>query len=114
MAPPDSMATVVAAYDQLQAQGLVVARRNRGFFVRDLASNMPFSHENSAQAAINNIADSTCAPVDAAVLIRGIFHSVRHKPTGHCLAPLAAPTVALVQRLLDEDYLIALKAWLFK
>jgi Bacterial regulatory proteins, gntR family len=29
--------TVVAAYDQLLAQGLVEARRNRGFFVRDRA-----------------------------------------------------------------------------
>lgn len=27
--------TVVAAYDQLQAQGLVEARSQRGFFVRD-------------------------------------------------------------------------------
>lgn len=30
-----SGSTVVAAYDQLQAQGLVVARKNSGFFVRD-------------------------------------------------------------------------------
>src|SRR5687768_8346866 len=30
--------TVVAAYDQLLAQGLVEARRQRGFFVRDSAS----------------------------------------------------------------------------
>jgi DNA-binding transcriptional MocR family regulator len=30
-----SPSTVVAAYDQLLAQGLVEARRNRGFFVRD-------------------------------------------------------------------------------
>src|SRR5215510_10381256 len=29
--------TVVAAYDQLLAQGLVEARRQRGFFVRDVA-----------------------------------------------------------------------------
>src|SRR3954466_11904611 len=29
-----SPSTVVAAYDQLLAQGLVEARRNRGFFVR--------------------------------------------------------------------------------
>src|SRR4051812_45263573 len=29
-----SPATVVAAYDQLLARGLVEARRNRGFFVR--------------------------------------------------------------------------------
>lgn len=32
-----SVSTVVAAYDQLQAQGLVVALKNRGFFVRDAA-----------------------------------------------------------------------------
>jgi DNA-binding transcriptional regulator YhcF (GntR family) len=30
-----SPSTVVAAYDQLLAQGLVEARKNRGFFVRD-------------------------------------------------------------------------------
>ncbi len=30
-----SPSTVVAAYDQLLAQGLVEARRNRGFFVRE-------------------------------------------------------------------------------
>ncbi len=32
-----SPSTVVAAYDQLLAQGLVEARRNRGFFVRERA-----------------------------------------------------------------------------
>src|SRR5688500_2182164 len=32
-----SPSTVVAAYDQLLAQGLVEARKNRGFFVRELA-----------------------------------------------------------------------------
>ena len=34
-----SISTVVAAYDQLQAQGLVVARRNSGFFVREYGLN---------------------------------------------------------------------------
>ena len=47
-----SVSTVVSAYDQLQAQGLVVARRNRGFFVRDSASNMLLAQVNSAQIAI--------------------------------------------------------------
>ena len=32
-----SPSTVVAAYDQLLAQGLVEARRNRGFYVRNRA-----------------------------------------------------------------------------
>ena len=33
-----SPSTVVAAYDQLLAQGLVEARRNRGFFVREAST----------------------------------------------------------------------------
>ena len=72
-----SVSTVVAAYDQLQAQGLVVAHKNRGFFVRDLSSNMPFAQAGKAQSAPKMIA---AVPVDAAALIRGMFHSVSHKP----------------------------------
>lgn len=72
-----SASTVVAAYDQLQAQGLVEARRNRGFFVRDLASNMPLSLTNRAQAATTNIANKA---LDASTLIRGMFHQVSSKP----------------------------------
>src|SRR6185295_2577719 len=36
-----SPATVVAAYDQLQARGLVEARRQRGFFVREAEPRSP-------------------------------------------------------------------------
>ena len=72
-----SVSTVVAAYDQLQAQGLVVARRNRGFFVRDASSSMPAASVHQAQDAIKNIAN---VPVDAAALIRGMFHQVSNKP----------------------------------
>ncbi len=53
-----SVSTVVAAYDQLQAQGLVVARKNSGFFVRDFsinASNKPLAPVPSASSAIKNI-----------------------------------------------------------
>ena len=35
-----SPSTVVGAYDQLLAQGLVEARRNRGFFVRESSAGM--------------------------------------------------------------------------
>ena len=78
-----SVATVVAAYDQLQALGLVMARAHRGFYVRDavfLASNNPLDYVNIADKAIENIANSTlferatAAPVDATQLIRGMFH----------------------------------------
>ena len=59
-----SVSTVVAAYDQLQAQGLVVARKNSGFFVRDAAfnaSNTPFAQVQRSQAASKSIASSAVA-----------------------------------------------------
>ena len=72
-----SVSTVVAAYDQLQAQGLVVASRNRGFFVRDSSSNRSLAPVDKAQSAIKN---SASTPVDAAALIRGMFQPVSSKP----------------------------------
>ena len=72
-----SVSTVVAAYDQLQAQGLVVARRNRGFFVRDSSSKQAITPVDSAQTAIKNI---VVAPANAATLIRGMFQQVSSKP----------------------------------
>ena len=60
-----SVSTVVAACDQLQAQGLVVACKNSGFFVRDVAfraSNSSMDQLEYARAAIKNIA--TDAPID--------------------------------------------------
>ncbi len=98
-----SVSTVVAAYDQLLAQGLVVAYKNRGFFVRDASLNVAPAHTAQAQAAANNGAPETQnasppmpaplnswstatwmatrqAPVDATALIRGMFHKVNNKP----------------------------------
>jgi DNA-binding transcriptional MocR family regulator len=105
-----SVSTVVAAYDKLQAQGLVVARRNSGFFVRDSASNWPVAQAIRARAAIETIASPDSgggpdgalpplptaawatatglvapayqrpAPVDATALIRGMFHSGDGRP----------------------------------
>ena len=72
-----SVSTVVAVYDQLQAQGLVEARKNCGFFVRDLVSKMAFANASHAQVAAKTIANT---PVDATVLIRGMFHPVSAQP----------------------------------
>lgn len=72
-----SVSTVVAAYDQLQAQGLVVARRNRGFFVRDSSLKQAVTPVDKAQPAIKNIVTS---PANAATLIRGMFQQVSSKP----------------------------------
>ncbi len=92
-----SVSTVVAAYDQLLAQGLVVARKNRGFFVRDASFNAALAPAQHAPSAIKKGADSAPpgapgawstatwmsarqAPVDATALIRGMFHKVNNKP----------------------------------
>jgi DNA-binding transcriptional MocR family regulator len=101
-----SVSTVVAAYDQLLAQGLVVARKNRGFFVRDASLNAALAptlqapamaqagKPGAAPAAAGAAASlaplgawSTAgwmhtrqAPVDATALIRGMFHKVSNKP----------------------------------
>ena len=94
-----SVSTVVAAYDQLLAQGLVVAYKNRGFFVRDASLNAAPAPIPNTQATTDNVASdfqnqnpqmaaslnswSTAtrqAPVDATALIRGMFHKVNNKP----------------------------------
>ena len=43
-----SPSTVVTAYDQLLAQGLIEARRNRGFYVRDV----PLAQVDGARVAM--------------------------------------------------------------
>jgi len=68
--------TVVAAYDQLLAQGLVEARRQRGFFVRDSA---PLADEQPALQRAGLTAASQ-VPADASSLIRSMFHRQSDKP----------------------------------
>lgn len=59
--------TVVAAYDRLLAQGLVEARRQRGFFVRQAAS--PLAVNPTVAYAEHRLA----APVSATALVRSMF-----------------------------------------
>jgi DNA-binding transcriptional MocR family regulator len=83
--------TVVAAYDQLVAQGLVEARKQRGFFVRDmlvLKPNQPLALIEHAQDAIKNIVNHGAEPklrIDATALIRGMFY----RPMAHARKPFA-------------------------
>lgn len=89
-----SPSTVVAAYDQLLAQGLVEARKNRGFFVREAAppgapapdavdvaameaagSRWSTAHWFAARGAARG-----APPVNATALIRGMFHKISDKP----------------------------------
>ena len=90
-----SPSTVVAAYDQLQAQGLVEARRQRGFFVREPAATARVAALPRSPAA----APAMPAPVDATALIRGMFqHGTQ--PAGPGMGTL--PESWLDERLLDR------------
>ncbi|MCE1192028.1 MAG: PLP-dependent aminotransferase family protein [Acidovorax sp.] len=95
-----SPSTVVAAYDQLLAQGLVEARKNRGFFVREMTAGLAerAAPEDAVPAAAEGaLGNWTTAhwfaargagrgpsrgapPVNATALIRGMFHKVSDKP----------------------------------
>ena len=84
-----SATTVVAAYDQLQAQGLVEARRQRGFFVR--AGTTESAADPAGDAAAEPRPAQTPArtplPISATTLIRGMFQSAHAKPMP-CLGTL--------------------------
>ena len=76
-----SASTVVGAYDLLQAQGLVVARPQRGFFVREAAAAAP-PRARAGAAAAQPAPAPLPAPVDATALIRSMFQAQggRHAP----------------------------------
>ncbi|MFN3375298.1 MAG: PLP-dependent aminotransferase family protein [Burkholderiaceae bacterium] len=86
-----SPSTVVAAYDQLLAQGLIEARKNRGFFVREAGGRpdapMPARDGSGVVegwSAVHGAVARTVArgapPVNATALIRGMFHRISDKP----------------------------------
>jgi DNA-binding transcriptional MocR family regulator len=82
--------TVVAAYDQLQAQGLLEARRQRGFFVRE---------RRPARQAVP-IAAQKRAPLDAAALIRGMFEADAARSPGLGILPADWLDLPLLQTAL--------------
>ena len=89
-----SVSTVVAAYDQLQAQGLVVARKNSGFYVRDALvagfdKNRAADQSIQARAASVNIASvgrQPARPIDATALLRGSVNRTRKLLACRCYA----------------------------
>ena len=68
--------TVVAAYDQLLALGLVEARKQRGFFVRDGAAARPAASGTHATDRVS----AHPLPVSATALIRGMFQPPGARP----------------------------------
>ncbi len=65
-----SPSTVVAAYDQLLAQGLLEARKQRGFFVRDHATA---GERSAGPARAGRGEPRRAAPLTATALMRGMF-----------------------------------------
>lgn len=74
-----SPSTVVAAYDQLLAQGLVEARKNRGFFVRDMPQ-VQARRSSDAMDSVAAEAPAARAPMNATALIRGMFQRPSDRP----------------------------------
>ena len=92
-----SPSTVVGAYDLLQAQGLVHAKPQRGFFVRDAA--LPARAAGPASGA----RPSRPAPVDATALIRSMFQVQGGLPApGMGTLPEDWLDAALLQRALKR------------
>ena len=95
-----SPSTVVAAYDQLLAQGLVEARKNRGFFVREGGRTASMAGSGAAAAPEPSVENANASwstthwfaaraagrvgggvsPINATALIRGMFHKISDKP----------------------------------
>ena len=93
-----SPSTVVGAYDLLQARGLVQARPQRGFFVRDAA---PASHHEPARP--RSLRGTLPAPVDATALIRSMFQAQGGLPApGMGTLPEAWLDAPLLQRALRK------------
>jgi len=94
-----SPSTVVGAYDLLQAQGLVQARPQRGFFVRPMGAlpagggAAPAEEPAAAPRVASAPADPDAPrlpppPVDATALIRGMFRPRRGAPPAPGLGTL--------------------------
>jgi DNA-binding transcriptional MocR family regulator len=95
-----SPSTVVGAYDLLQARGLVQARPQRGFFVRDLQTSRATAH-HSRRDATPARGLALPAPVDATALIRSMFQAQGGLPApGMGTLPEAWLDAPLLQRAL--------------
>ncbi len=82
-----SASTVVAAYDRLLALGLVEARKNSGFYVRDLMPKEAAAQDTSARAAMDSGVNAGAVsgvfprrPIDATALMRGMFQGDSDTP----------------------------------
>jgi DNA-binding transcriptional MocR family regulator len=78
-----SASTVVAAYDRLLALGLIEARKNRGFYVRETAVAQQMRAQKAPELIALKARYITVPqhnPINATALIRGMFHGISSKP----------------------------------
>lgn len=88
--------TLVAAYDRLQAQGLVEARQKRGFFVRE---PRPTGNRRSAAPPP---APAQALPFDTLTLMRSLMDSQQGVGPAHGTLPPAYFDADLVRRAVRE------------
>ncbi len=95
--------TVVAAYDKLLAQGLIDARRQRGFFVRDVLQKSPIAQSSEDKGLVEEVSPvnpaqspgvrpprSSGSLINATSLMRGMFYQASNKPQpGSGVLPVA-------------------------
>lgn len=107
--------TVVAAYDQLLAQGLLEARKQRGFFVRDgAAPAAPLATRGTRTPRAGGQAEK---PLDASSLIRSMFQADPSSAPGLGTLPSEWLDQAMLQTTMrrvvaqsgDEDSLLLLQ-----
>lgn len=72
--------TVVAAYDQLQALGLVEAKSQRGYFVRTRRSKSASTGASAPPTSPRAHPFQPSVPIDATTLIRGMSHESSAQP----------------------------------
>ncbi len=98
-----SPSTVVAAYDLLQARGLVEARPQRGFFVREsLESHHPRKEQTlTSTVEVSGSRVPRAAPLDATALVRSMVQAPGAPPApGLGTLPAAWLDAPLLQRAL--------------
>jgi len=105
--------TVVAAYDQLQARGLVEAKAQRGYFVRSASQRPDMTEASKGTSNARPRPFEPSQPIDATALIRGMFHEPgkRAMPALGTLPPDwldAAMLSAALRRVTQGDKLAAL------
>lgn len=95
-----SPSTVVAAYDLLQARGLVEARPQRGFFVRDAPASSK-EHALTSRSDASGSRVPRAAPLDATALVRSMVQAQGAPPApGLGTLPAAWLDAPLLQRAL--------------